>query len=112
MCERLGGDVALFGLMLRRWLNGLAAGDFAAVVIAPDASGDSLRIAHAARAHDVRGVAGLLGAAAIAQQAAVVELACRGGDCAHAAAASQQLAQQLRQLAADAAEFMAAGDTA
>jgi HPt (histidine-containing phosphotransfer) domain-containing protein len=105
VCERLGGDAALFRLMLRRWLAEVSANDFALVLVAADAGHDSLCADHAARAHDLRGVAGLLGAAAIAQQAAVVEAACRAGDAPRAAEASQQLAQQLRQLAHDAAPY-------
>jgi HPt (histidine-containing phosphotransfer) domain-containing protein len=100
--RRLGGRLDLFRAMLRRLLS-----DFENL--------DALDLpTTGARMHDLKGIAGTLGAQSIARLAIQVEAACRAGDAAQAGALMRHLGDALTDLRPRAAAVLAAehGDPA
>jgi PAS domain S-box-containing protein len=101
-CVRLGGDVGLFRTLLRRLQTDALALDPALA----DADLAALRL------HDLKGMAGTLGARDVQQWAAEAEAACREGLLPQAVALAARLRDGIHQLAVPALAAHDAGDTA
>ena len=95
--RRLGGDLKLFSSLLRRMFSTCFSGD---LVNPPTAVA-------LARLHEIKGVAGTLGAKGIAATAHAAETAVRSSDAEQAGRLIRRLIQDVRQLEVDALAVLA-----
>ncbi|MBX3607886.1 MAG: PAS domain S-box protein [Piscinibacter sp.] len=97
-CLRMGGDAALFGRLLRGFLDEFAEARLLELL--------DRRDTRVALLHKLRGIAGNLGAKGLALAAGRAEEACRAEEEARAAAAIRETAALLQRLRAEAAPIL------